>query len=224
MRRIPAVLTVLAFSAPFSPEGQAIPIARAPAAVRPFIQRADAAFTRIRSAHLTELAGTMRANGAAGAIGVCHLSSAAVMDRIRREEQIAVGWTSDRLRNPTSTPPAWAAPIVRQKAGARAASVSGFYVDLGDRVGVLRPMPEVALCAGCHGPADKLSPGVRAVLKDRYPADRAINFKDGEIRGWLWAEIWKVERRRQVYLLPCELDRARNPPEDRLVLPELLVW
>jgi hypothetical protein len=85
----------------------------------------------------------------------------------------------------------WAAPIVRQYAGTRAASVNGFYVDLGDRVGVIRPMPEVAICAGCHGSADKLSPAVRATLKDRYPADRAVGFKDGEIRGWLWAEIGK---------------------------------
>lgn len=204
MRRIPGVLTVLGIielvvvtfastlaARPTSDDRPAAPIAivKAPAEVRPFIARADAAFTRIRAAHLTELAGAVRANGAGGAIGVCHLSSAAVIERINREEGIGVGRTSDRLRNPTNTPPSWAAPIVRQYAGARAASVNGFYVDLGDRLGVLRPMPEVAICAGCHGPADKLSPAVRATLKDRYPADRAVGFKDGEIRGWLWAEI-----------------------------------
>ena len=32
--------------------------------------------------------------------------------------------------------------------------------------------------------ADKFITAVRAELKDRYPADRAVGFNDGDIRGW----------------------------------------
>ena len=71
----------------------------------------------------------------------------------------------------------------------RAASVDGFYVDLGDRLGVMRPIAEDAICAGCHGPADRLEPRVRQELSERYPADHATGFKTGDIRGWLWAEV-----------------------------------
>lgn len=45
---------------------------------------------------------------------------------------------------------------------------------------------------GCHGPAGKLSPGVRSALEHRYPADRAAGFREGEIRGWYWVEVPKT--------------------------------
>jgi hypothetical protein len=43
---------------------------------------------------------------------------------------------------------------------------------------------------------DRLSPAVREELKERYPADQATGFKDGDLRGWFWVEVPKgVERR-----------------------------
>jgi len=51
------------------------------------------------------------------------------------------------------------------------------------------------MCAGCHGARDKLEPAMLDVLRRRYPADRAVDFKDGEIRGWFWVEIPKEVRR-----------------------------
>jgi hypothetical protein len=69
--------------------------------------------------------------------------------------------------------------------------VAGFAVDLGDRVGVLRPIREQRICAPCHGPEEKFSARLRAELADRYPVDRATGFRDGDIRGWFWVEIPK---------------------------------
>jgi hypothetical protein len=80
---------------------------------------------------------------------------------------------------------------VRAHAGERARDVDGFVVDLGDRIGLLRPISHRPMCNGCHGPADKVSPGVKAVLADRYPVDRALGFAEGEIRGWFWVEVRK---------------------------------
>jgi hypothetical protein len=65
--------------------------------------------------------------------------------------------------------------------------VEGFAVDLGDKIGVLRPIVERPICAGCHGPL--LAPGVKTALLDRYLADKAVGFAEGEIRGWFWVEM-----------------------------------
>ena len=35
---------------------------------------------------------------------------------------------------------------------------------------------------------------VDAFEGDRYPADRATGFKEGEIRGWFWVEVAKKPR------------------------------
>ena len=101
----------------------------------------------------------------------------------------------DRLRNPTNAPRPWAAPLVKANAGRRAEDVDGFAVDLGDKVGVIRPIAERALCAGCHGRPDQFSTAVRAELKDRYPSDRATGFGEGDIRGWYWVEVPKQRPR-----------------------------
>ena len=78
--------------------------------------------------------------------------------------------------------------------GRKAHDVKGFAVDLGDRIGVLRPIVQTQTCASCHGTLDELSPTVRRLIAERYPNDRATGFVEGEIRGWFWVEMPKPTR------------------------------
>ena len=167
------------------------PASAAPAELRNAISRADLVIVAMHDSVLRELNDALSRGGPGTAIAFCHLDATVVAQRLARTDGIAAGRTSDRLRNPSNLPRPWAAPLVQAHAGKQARSVDGFAVDLGDKVGVLRPIAERALCAGCHGPADALSPAVRSVLADRYPADRAVGFKEGEIRGWFWVEMPK---------------------------------
>jgi hypothetical protein len=169
------------------------PIRDAPAEIKPVIARADLMIAAMHDSVLHELADGFEAGGAARAIKSCHIDSLLMAQRIMREGA-AAGRTSDRLRNPTNTPKAWAAEIVKSNAGRQARDVEGFAVDLGDAVGVLRPISEREICANCHGPVDTLSPAVRQEIADRYPADKAVGFKLGEIRGWFWVEVPKKPR------------------------------
>jgi hypothetical protein len=152
---------------------------------------ADLVIVTMQDALLRELNEALDRGGPAGAIQSCHLDVIGVSQRVGRGEGVAAGRTSDRLRSPTNAPKPWAAPIVQANAGRRARDVEGFVVDIGDKVGVLRPIAFRPVCAGCHGPVEGLSPAVRDVLADRYPADRAVGFTEGEIRGWFWVEIPK---------------------------------
>jgi hypothetical protein len=186
-----AALTTTAQSQPLPAP---LPIASAPADLRPTISRADVLIAAMHDALLRELNDALDRGGPAGAIDSCHIDVTAVSQRLARSHGVPAGRTSDRLRDPTNAPRPWAAAIVRDYAGRRARDVEGFAVDLGDRVGVLRPIVERQMCAGCHGPADGVSQGVRTVLTERYPADRAIGFTNGEIRGWYWVEMPKILR------------------------------
>jgi len=169
-------------------------IADAPAELRHPISRADLVVVSMHDALLRELNNALEQGGPAFAISSCHIDVVGAIQRIGRQEGVAAGRTSDRLRNPTNTPRAWAAPLVNASSGLKARDVNGFAVDLGDRVGILRPIAERPMCASCHGPAEKIDPVVRKTLLERYPADRAIGFADGEIRGWFWVEIPKKPR------------------------------
>ena len=91
----------------------------------------------IQGATSRELASEHFVPGGPGdAILVCHLSATSLIYRLGREEGIAAGRTAARLRTQANAPRPWAAPIVKQYANAKAASVDGFVVDPGDKVGV----------------------------------------------------------------------------------------
>lgn len=167
-------------------------IADAPAELREAVSRADLIVVSIHDELLQELRRQLAEGGPALAIRSCHIDVTGVAQRIARRTGIVAGRTSDRLRNPANAPKPWAAPLVKTNAGRLAREVDGFAVDLGNAVGVLRPIAERPICASCHGPVEKMSSDVRRLLGDSYPGDRAVGFKDGEIRGWYWVEVPKT--------------------------------
>jgi Protein of unknown function (DUF3365) len=167
------------------------PASRAPAEIRYYVARADLIILSMHDALRRELSAALDQGGPAFAINSCHIDVTGVIQRIARHDGVAAGRTSDRLRNPTNIPAKWAAALVSANAGRRARDIEGFAVDLGPAVGVLRPIVQQPMCASCHGRADQLDPAVRKVLTERYPADKALGFTEGEIRGWFWVEIPK---------------------------------
>jgi hypothetical protein len=192
--RVRCLLLILALTGTIlSAQHPVWPIGDAPADFRPLIARADLMIAAMHDSVLRELTDAFDSVGPDKAMSSCHIDSLLIAQRMGREG-IAAGRTSDRLRNPTHAPRPWAAALVHANAGRQARDVEGFAVDLGDRLGVLRPIAERPMCATCHGPADRLSPAIRAGIAERYPADKAVGFKQGEIRGWFWVEIPKRPR------------------------------
>jgi hypothetical protein len=165
-------------------------IAHAPDEVRPAIANADLIILTMQNEVLRELNTALTRGNAPTSLAFCHVDVEGVIRRIGAEG-VSAGRTSDRLRNPGNAPRPWAAPLVAAHAGRPAKSIDGYAVDLGEKVGVLRPIVEQPMCGGCHGTPDRLAPGIPLVLKQRYPADRATGFRDGEIRGWFWVEMPK---------------------------------
>ena len=170
------------------------PAQEAPANMRYPLSRADLIIASMQDALLRELTEAIHAGGAAFAIKSCHIDVIGIIQRIGRQEGVAAGRTSDRLRNPTNAAPQWAAALVTANARRQAADVPGFVVDLGSKVGVLRPIAQRPMCATCHGAPEGLEPVVRAELLDRYPRDQAVGFSKGEIRGWFWVEMPKMQK------------------------------
>jgi uncharacterized protein DUF3365 len=186
-----AILTVLATTLTAGqPAFRSWPVSQAPEDLRPAISSADVAIVAMQGEVLRELTNAIARERTESGVAFCHIDVSGTIQTLGRNGA-AAGRTSDRLRNPENAPRAWAAPFVAAHAGQRARDVEGYAVDLGDKVGVLRPIVEQPMCAGCHGTADRLSPGVRLLLKRRYPSDTATGFRDGEIRGWFWVEMPK---------------------------------
>lgn len=164
-------------------------IAEAPPHLRDQIARADLIILRMQDTLQRELRDELAQGGPAFAVQSCHIDVAGITQRLSRQEGVAAGRTSDRLRNPANAPRAWAVPLLAAGAGRPAREIDGFAVDLGDAVGVLRPIAHREVCNGCHGTTDRIDPATQAAIRQRYPADRATGFREGDIRGWFWVEV-----------------------------------
>jgi Protein of unknown function (DUF3365) len=168
--------------------------ARAPVAitvdrVEAQAKRADAAIAELRGTLLTRLTSAVAEGGPPLAISVCSTEAAGLAQKVAASHGVAVGRTSFRLRNGGNAPPAWAAATVEAARGLPASKVAPAYFDLGDRIGVLQPIPTGALCLTCHGAPGALDPKVAAEIASRYPEDRAVDFAEGDLRGFFWVEV-----------------------------------
>jgi hypothetical protein len=104
---------------------------------------------------------------------------------------VEVGRTSARLRNPRNAPPAWARAYLAETDGKKAADVQAAVFDLGDRVGLLRPIEIRKRCLSCHAPREQVAESTRAWLEQAYPEDRSYGYALGDLRGFWWAEAAK---------------------------------
>lgn len=116
-------------------------------------------------------------------------ANAAACESARPVPEATVGRTSARLRNPANAPPPWARDHVARTDGGKAADTRALAFDLGDRVGLLRPIEIRGRCLHCHAAREALAPATRAWLERAYPEDRALGYALGDLRGFWWAEV-----------------------------------
>ena len=185
-----AVGATVAASAAAQPAVSAgVPVAEMPAAWLPAVARAEAAMNALQAALLAKLKAEMGRAGPAGGLRVCHDEASAVAAEVAATQGITLGRTSHALRNPANRPPGWAASVVLGSPARKASAETLRVFDLGEKLGVLRPIGLAEACATCHGAPQALPADVRAALADLYPTDRATGFATGDLRGWMWAEV-----------------------------------
>lgn len=169
----------------------AVPAPTSRERLEPYASEAEQAVGLLRGRLLKRLNEAMRQDGVVGAVDVCSTEARRLAADVVAAQGVEVGRTSFRLRNPRNTPRVWAAGVVNTSAGKKALEVGPVFFDLGDRVGLLQPIPMAAMCLACHSARASLPPDVAAALSARYPADRAVDFAEGDLRGFFWAEVRK---------------------------------
>jgi hypothetical protein len=160
-----------------------------PAPVAQAVARADRAIQELQTTLLGRLKTALASGGPAAAVSVCRDEAQQLTTAIGAKHDLAIGRTSHRLRNPANAPRAWAAATVAAHAGGKVADAKPVVLDLGGRVGVLRPIGTLDFCVTCHGPRATVDAAIGGVLKGAYPQDQAVGFAPGDLRGWIWAEV-----------------------------------
>lgn len=165
----------------------------APAALAPAVARADSTFASLQRRLGGRLMAELDSGGPAAAIPVCRDSAQLLTAEIAEASGIRVGRTSDRLRNPGNVPPSWARRHVSAiTPGMKASDFAPVVIDLGDRIGLLRPIPTQELCLKCHGDPASFPPDLATALHEAYPHDQATGYAVDDLRGLMWAEVPKT--------------------------------
>jgi hypothetical protein len=157
-----------------------------PVALQPAGERARSALVPLKQNLKSALVAAL-ADSPTAAVDVCQLSAPVITEGARRPG-IRVGRTSDRLRNPANAPRPWMEPLLAQLAEQKPPPGAGRVVALeGDRVGYVEPIYLMPLCATCHG--ESVEPKLLAHIRERYPEDRAVAYKPGDLRGMFWVVV-----------------------------------
>ncbi|MBK7250898.1 MAG: DUF3365 domain-containing protein [Gammaproteobacteria bacterium] len=162
--------------------------AEAAAAAKRGIEAMSALQTRLAGRLMAEMA----RGGPVAAVGVCRDEAQQLTASVSAELGVEIGRTSHRLRNPLNVARPWVVPLLPAYAGRRAEDAGMRIVDLGDRVGVVKPLATQPLCLNCHGDRDAMAPEIREMIAKAYPSDEATGFALGEVRGLIWAEVPKA--------------------------------
>jgi hypothetical protein len=118
-------------------------------------------------------------------------ANASRCDGVRAPAGVEVGRTSARLRNPRNAPPEWAKGYLARTDGKKASQVEPAVFDLGERVGLLRPIEIRKRCLSCHAARAEVAESTRAWLEAAYPRDQSFGYALGDLRGFWWAEAAK---------------------------------
>jgi len=128
--------------------------------------------------------------GVVEAIKVCRVQAPKIAQNWSQDE-IRVGRASHRLRNPNNTAPAWVEPILNAYVANAADRKPRNVLLSAGRSGYVEPIILQPLCTACHG--ETISNEVAAQISKLYPADRAVGFGVGDLRGVFWVEYPAVK-------------------------------
>ena len=132
----------------------------------------------------------IKTGGPVNGIAVCHDQAGQIAADLGSKQDMIVGRTSLKIRNPGNAPDNWELAVLKQfearKAQGEPTDKLEFFAVIEDDQGqktfrYMKAIPTGALCLACHG--DKLDPEVDAKLKALYPNDTARGFKEGDLRG-----------------------------------------
>lgn len=146
-------------------------------------QRAQAARDQLAQSLLNELTAALAA-GPEQAIAVCSERAPALAAAVGKAAGVQIGRTSARLRNPQNAAPEWALAQMGAGLGEPACLIGP-----AGQLAAMFPIRIAGACLQCHGPTDQLGEPVRAALQARYPADRAVGYAAGDLRGWFVVEV-----------------------------------
>jgi hypothetical protein len=130
----------------------------------------------------------IKKSGPEGAIPVCKDMAPKMAGEISQQTGWKIKRVSLKARNDArAIPDPWEKAALEDFDKRAAAGEAPGKLEKGEKIGneyrFVKALPVQPICLSCHGPADQLSPAIKAALSQTYPNDRATGYSEGQIRG-----------------------------------------
>ena len=122
------------------------------------------------------------------ALGACSTLGQSMADDYNRASDVKIRRTALRYRNPKNKPDATDKTVMERFLAIKEFN-EPLVVDMGDSYRVYKALEVKQPCLACHG--ENISQDLQKMLIKKYPTDMATNFKLGDFRGAVVAEIKK---------------------------------
>ncbi len=135
---------------------------------------------------------TIEARGIAGAISFCNTNASGITQSYA--DTFLINRTALRWRNENNKPDSLELIILRQMSDEFASMKTSrsHLVRTEESIHVFKPIIMQGLCVNCHGkPNEEITQSTLTEISRLYPRDRAVNFKEGDLRG-MWHITFKT--------------------------------
>ena len=122
------------------------------------------------------------------ALGACSTLGQGMTNDYNRVSDVKVRRTALKYRNPINQPD-HTDTVVMERFLASNEFTKSLVVDMGNNYRVYKALDVKPACLACHG--QNISSSLKTMLVKKYPTDMATNFKVGDFRGVVVAEITK---------------------------------
>lgn len=138
----------------------------------------------------TNLGMALKEGGFPKAIDFCGDKAQKFTQKVNKELVVVkVKRVSDRYRNPADRPDSLDLKVINYfKEKLKENKLPPYYLTVAKEKGeklviYYKPIRVAPFCLNCHGDPRSMNPEVLRVLKEKYPNDRALGYKPGDLRG-----------------------------------------
>ncbi|WP_448520182.1 Tll0287-like domain-containing protein [Rhodoflexus sp.] len=165
------------------------------AVVTDFQATGDSIANAAQKAFVGALMKAINQQGAAGAVAFCNVHALPIADSLSQRYNCAIQRISDRYRNPADKPDAADSAVIADYQAQKAAgtALAARLLEQDNQVIYYKPiMLGMPACLQCHGdPQTDIAAPTLAAIREKYPNDLAIGYKQGDLRG-----LWKITFRK----------------------------
>ncbi len=154
------------------------------------VEIGNAAVVKLMGELKRNLGMALKEGGFPEAIRFCAQKAQELTQRVNRELVVVkVKRVSDRYRNPGNRPDSLDMKVINYfKEKLKEGKIPPYYLtevkEGGKRFVVYyKPIRVAPFCLNCHGDPARMNPEVLRILKEKYPHDRALGYKPGDLRG-----------------------------------------